>query len=116
MFKKIFQTLLGDSAAYASDAPDQKKTSKGPVVITIPYRDDGIEHVILQKWHVNVGNAIRPREIICEATSKSTRLNVESSYRGTVLYTAGPPGTQIAVNSILAIIGDPDDDFEALLA
>ena len=55
--------------------------------------------------------------MLCEITTDKATLEVESYHKGTLLKIIGQPGSELPVNSVIAIIGDPDDEIpEELLA
>lgn len=78
--------------------------------IIMPKLSQTTEEVSLHSWLVKVGDIVKKGDPLCEVETDKTTMEVESFTGGTILYLNGEPGSQIFAGSLIAVIGDPDED------
>jgi len=84
-------------------------------IITMPRLSDTMTEGVVAVWHKKVGDSISEGDILADIETDKATMEFESFYEGTLLYVGIPEGEGAPVDSLLAIIGDKDDDVEALL-
>ena len=73
------------------------------------------EGAILQ-WKKKVGDAVKMDEPLCEVETDKASMDYLSSQEGTLLAIVKEAGSGARVGDIIAVIGEPGEDFSALLA
>lgn len=83
-------------------------------VITMPLLSDTMKEGVVAVWHKKVGDKVKENELIAEIESDKATLEFEAPAEGILLYhvEAGKP---IAVNAILAIVGEANEDISSYL-
>lgn len=84
-------------------------------IITMPRLSDTMTEGVVAVWHKKVGDEITEGDILADIETDKATMEFESFYEGTLLYVGIPEGEGALVDSLLAIIGDKDDDVEALI-
>jgi pyruvate dehydrogenase E2 component (dihydrolipoamide acetyltransferase) len=84
--------------------------------ILLPKLSDTMTVGVLAGWNVKVGDAVSAGDVICEIETDKATMEYESPFDGTVLYTTGKAGDEIAIGALIAVVGKPGEDFSALLA
>lgn len=84
-------------------------------VITMPRLSDTMEEGTVAKWLKKVGDTVEEGEILAEIETDKATMEFESFYNGTLLHIGIPEGEGAAVDSLLAIIGQPGEDVSALI-
>lgn len=70
---------------------------------------------VVVKWHKKVGDNIKNGELVAEIETDKATMEFESYQAGTLLYIGIEEGKSAPVDSILAILGKPGEDFKPLL-
>jgi pyruvate dehydrogenase E2 component (dihydrolipoamide acetyltransferase) len=70
---------------------------------------------VIAAWHKKVGDAVKTGELLAEVETDKATMEYESYNAGTLLYIGADAGKAIAVNGVLAIIGEKGADWETLL-
>jgi len=84
-------------------------------IITMPRLSDTMTEGVVAVWHKKVGDVIAEGDILADIETDKATMEFESFHEGTLLYIGISEGEGAPVDSLLAIIGDKDDDIEALL-
>lgn len=84
-------------------------------IITMPRLSDTMTEGVVAVWHKKVGDKIAEGDILADIETDKATMEFESFYEGTLLYIGIQEGNGAPVDSLLAIIGDKDDNVEALL-
>ena len=79
--------------------------------ILLPKLGQTMEEAVIAKWHKAEGDQVKKGDVLCEITTDKATLEVESYHKGTLLKIVGQSGSELPVNSLIAIIGDPDDEI-----
>ena len=85
-------------------------------VITMPKMSDTMEEGTIAQWLKKVGDAVKAGDILAEVETDKATMELESYEDGTLLYIGPKDGEAVPVDGVLAIIGEPGADYEALLA
>ncbi|NQW36129.1 MAG: pyruvate dehydrogenase complex dihydrolipoamide acetyltransferase [Flavobacteriales bacterium] len=84
-------------------------------IITMPRLSDTMTEGVVAVWHKKVGDTVTEGDILADIETDKATMEFESFYEGTLLYIGIKEGDGAPVDALLAIIGDKDDDVEALL-
>jgi pyruvate dehydrogenase E2 component (dihydrolipoyllysine-residue acetyltransferase) len=84
-------------------------------VITMPKMSDTMEEGTIAQWLKKVGDSVKSGDILAEVETDKATMELESYDDGTLLYTGPKAGEAVAVDGVLAIIGEAGADYQALL-
>lgn len=84
-------------------------------IVRMPKMSDTMTEGVVAKWHKKVGDTIKSGDLVAEIETDKATMEFESYQSGTLLYIGVPEGKAGAINSVLAIIGAPGEDYKALL-
>ena len=85
-------------------------------IVYMPKLSDTMTEGVVAEWTVKVGDEVASGEILAEIETDKATMEFESFYDGVLLYIGVEKGATAPINSILAIIGDKDEDVDMLLA
>ncbi|HEX8531763.1 MAG TPA: dihydrolipoamide acetyltransferase family protein, partial [Cytophagales bacterium] len=66
-------------------------------------------------WHKKVGDPVKSGDLLAEIETDKATMDFESPEAGTLLYIGVNQGDAVAVDGVLAVIGEKGADFNALL-
>lgn len=81
----------------------------------MPRLSDTMEEGNIVDWLKNEGDKVEPGDILAEVETDKATMELESFFSGTLLYIGVKEGN-VPVDGIIAIIGDPSEDYKAILA
>jgi len=81
----------------------------------MPRLSDTMEEGVVAKWLKKVGDKVEEGDILAEIETDKATMEFESFSEGTLLYIGLEEGETAPVDSLLAIIGEKDEDISALL-
>jgi pyruvate dehydrogenase E2 component (dihydrolipoamide acetyltransferase) len=108
-----------------SPSPSAAPESKGPAldiskmeeVILMPRLSDTMTEGVIADWHKKVGDQVKKGDVLADIETDKATMELESYKEGKLLYTGAKKGEKIAVNDLLAIIGDEKKvDVQKILA
>lgn len=76
---------------------------------------DTMTEGVIAKWHKKVGDTVKSGELMAEIETDKATMDYESFNAGTVLYLGAKEGEAVAIDGILAIVGNKGEDFKSLL-
>ncbi|HEY4653106.1 MAG TPA: pyruvate dehydrogenase complex dihydrolipoamide acetyltransferase, partial [Cyclobacteriaceae bacterium] len=76
---------------------------------------DTMTEGVIAAWHKKVGDNVKSGELLAEVETDKATMEYESYNTGTLLYIGAEEGKSVAVNGVLAIIGEKDADWKTLL-
>jgi pyruvate dehydrogenase E2 component (dihydrolipoamide acetyltransferase) len=85
-------------------------------IVYMPKLSDTMTEGVVAEWNKKVGDAVSSGEILAEIETDKATMEFESFYDGVLLYIGVDKGKGAPVNAILAIIGEKDEDVDAILA
>jgi pyruvate dehydrogenase E2 component (dihydrolipoamide acetyltransferase) len=85
-------------------------------IVLMPKMSDTMTEGVIAAWHKKVGDAVKSGELLAEIETDKATMEYESYNTGTLLYIGAEAGSSVAVNGVLAIIGQKDADWKTLLA
>lgn len=111
----------GKSEAPAAAAPaaggGEKIDTSGikAEIVLMPKMSDTMTEGVIAAWHKNIGDKVSSGELLAEVETDKATMDYEAYNEGTLLYRGAEPGNAVAVNGVLAIIGEKGADWETLL-
>ena len=81
----------------------------------MPRLSDTMTEGTVAAWLKNVGDKISEGDILAEIETDKATMEFESFHSGTLLYISVQEGETADVDSVLAIIGEEGEDYQALL-
>jgi len=84
-------------------------------IVLMPKMSDTMNEGVIAAWHKKVGDSVKSGELLAEVETDKATMEYESYNTGTLLYIGAQAKESVAVNGVLAIIGDKDADWKTLL-
>jgi len=94
------------TAAAAKAASGGLDLSKQEEVILMPRLSDTMTEGVIADWHKKVGDPVKKGDILADIETDKATMELESYKEGKLLYIGAQKGEKIAVNDLLAVIGD----------
>jgi len=102
-------------AAAAATSPTIDTTGIKAEIVLMPKMSDTMNEGVIAAWHKKVGDAVKSGELLAEVETDKATMEYESYNTGTLLYLGAEAGKAVAVNGVLAIIGEKGADWQTLL-
>jgi pyruvate dehydrogenase E2 component (dihydrolipoamide acetyltransferase) len=99
------QTSASQTTAPTAAAPGLD-LSKQEEVILMPRLSDTMTEGVIADWHKKVGDAVKKGDILADIETDKATMELESYKEGKLLYIGAQKGEKIAINELLAVIGD----------
>ena len=80
--------------------------SKMDEVVLMPRLSDTMTEGVIAGWHKKVGDAVKKGDVLADIETDKATMELESYKNGKLLFQGAQPGEKIAVNALLAIIGE----------
>jgi len=84
-------------------------------LVFMPKMSDTMNEGVIAAWHKKVGDSVKTGELLAEVETDKATMEYESYNTGTLLYIGAKEKEAVAVNGVLAIIGEKDADWQTLL-
>jgi pyruvate dehydrogenase E2 component (dihydrolipoamide acetyltransferase) len=84
-------------------------------IVLMPKMSDTMNEGVIASWSKKVGDTVKTGELLAEVETDKATMEYESYNAGTLLYIGAKEKEAIAVNGVLAIIGEKGADWETLL-
>ncbi len=85
-------------------------------VIRMPKMSDTMTEGVIVSWLKNVGDAVKPGDILAEVETDKATMELENFTKGTLLHIGIPAGGSVPVDALIAIIGNAGEDISSLLS
>jgi len=85
-------------------------------IIRMPKLSDTMTEGVVAQWHKKIGDTVKSGELLADIETDKATMEFESFQEGTILYIGVEKGKAAPVDSILAIVGKPNEDVKALIA
>jgi pyruvate dehydrogenase E2 component (dihydrolipoyllysine-residue acetyltransferase) len=96
--------------AASAPSPSPSKSSidlaKMEEVILMPRLSDTMTEGVIADWHKKVGDSVKKGDILADIETDKATMELESYKEGKLLHIGAQKGEKIAVNDLLAVIGD----------
>lgn len=91
--------------------------SKMEGVILMPRLSDTMTEGVIADWHKKVGDTVKKGEVLADIETDKATMELESYKDGKLLHIGAQKGEKIAVNDLLAVIGDESKvDLQKILS
>ena len=84
-------------------------------IVLMPKMSDTMNEGVIAAWHKKVGDPVKSGELLAEVETDKATMEYESYNTGTLLYIGAEAGKSVAVNRVLAVIGEKGADWQTLL-
>ncbi len=84
-------------------------------IVTMPKMSDTMTEGVIAAWHKKVGDSVESGELMAEIETDKATMEYESFNDGVVLYLGAKEGEAVAVDGLLAIVGEKGEDYKSLL-
>jgi pyruvate dehydrogenase E2 component (dihydrolipoamide acetyltransferase) len=84
-------------------------------IVLMPKMSDTMTEGVIAAWHKKVGDQVKSGELMAEIETDKATMEYESYQTGTVLYLGAKEKESVAVNGVLAIVGEKNADWQTLL-
>jgi len=108
------ETPKVETATAVAEAVIDTKGIKAEIVL-MPKMSDTMNEGVIAAWHKKVGDTVKTGELLAEVETDKATMEYESYNAGTLLYIGAKEKEAVAVNGVLAIIGEKDADWQTLL-
>jgi pyruvate dehydrogenase E2 component (dihydrolipoamide acetyltransferase) len=85
-------------------------------IISMRKMSDTMSEGVVASWLVKVGDKIKSGDVIAEVETDKATMEFENFDEGTVLALVAEPGKAIAIGAPMMVIGNPGEDYSALLS
>ncbi len=85
-------------------------------IVRMPKLSDTMTEGTVVKWNKKVGDKVKSGDILAEIETDKATMEFESFYDGVLLYIGIPEKKAAPVDSLLAIIGEGNEDINAILS
>ncbi len=85
-------------------------------VIRMPKMSDTMTEGVIVAWHKKVGDTVAPGDILAEVETDKATMELENYVKGTLLHIGIKEGEAVPVDAVIAVLGQPGEDFSALLS
>jgi len=75
-------------------------------VILMPRLSDTMTEGVIAAWHKKVGDQVKKGDVLADIETDKATMELESYKEGKLLFTGAEKGQKVAVNDLLAIIGE----------
>jgi pyruvate dehydrogenase E2 component (dihydrolipoamide acetyltransferase) len=126
-----YQALLQSAGQSAGDGGSKAETPKAEVasaagpaidtsgikaeIVLMPKMSDTMTEGVIATWHKKIGDSVKSGELLAEVETDKATMDYESYNTGTLLYMGAEAGKPVAINGVLAIIGEKGADWQTLL-
>ncbi len=84
-------------------------------IIRMPLLSDTMTEGTVVAWHKKVGEQVEAGETLFEVETDKAVMEQDSYYTGTLLYIGVKEGESVPIDAVMAVIGEPGEDFQAAL-
>jgi len=96
-------------------APAAPANGKKATVVRMPKMSDTMTEGTIASWLKKVGDKVKSGDVLAEVETDKATMELENYEDGILLYTGPKAGEAVAVDGVLAIIGEEGADIQALL-
>lgn len=83
-------------------------------VVRMPRMTDTMETGLIIKWHKDIGDEVKVDDPILEIETDKALMDLESYWKGYLLYKGASEGERLEIDSILCIIGNKNENIDGL--
>ncbi|RRB07350.1 pyruvate dehydrogenase complex dihydrolipoamide acetyltransferase [Larkinella rosea] len=84
-------------------------------IIRMPKMSDTMTEGTIVAWHKKEGDTVKSGDVLAEVETDKATMDLEAYEEGTLLYIGVKEGSAVAVDDVIAVVGEKGADFKALL-
>ena len=84
-------------------------------IIRMPRLSDTMTEGVIVVWHKKVGDAIEIGDILADVETDKATMELEAYNDGVLLHVGVEEGQTVAIDTLIAVLGDKDDDIKVIL-
>ncbi|WP_020602307.1 pyruvate dehydrogenase complex dihydrolipoamide acetyltransferase [Spirosoma spitsbergense] len=110
-----------DSTETTTKLPDDKAVSAAPAenvnasVIRMPKMSDTMTEGVIVSWQKKEGDTVKSGDVLAEVETDKATMDLEAYEEGTLLYIGVKEGESVAVDAVIAVVGEKGANFKVLL-
>jgi len=108
------ETVKTETVTAVAEATIDTSGIKAEIVL-MPKMSDTMNEGVIAAWHKKMGDSVKTGELLAEVETDKATMEYESYNNGILLYIGAKEKEAVAVNGVLAIIGDKNADWQTLL-
>ncbi len=85
------------------------------VAVRMPKMSDTMTEGVIASWLKKVGDKVKSGDIIAEVETDKATMELENYEDGTLLHIGAEKGVAVPIDGIIAIVGEPGENFSSLL-
>ncbi|KAA9357110.1 pyruvate dehydrogenase complex dihydrolipoamide acetyltransferase [Larkinella humicola] len=101
--------------AAKAPAPAAPAANINASIIRMPKMSDTMTEGTIVAWHKKEGDTVKSGDVLAEVETDKATMDLEAYEEGTLLYIGAKEGTAVAVDDVIAVVGEKGADFQALL-
>ncbi len=90
-------------------------SSVAATLVLMPKMSDTMEEGVIASWQKEVGDEVKSGDILAEVETDKATMELEAYEDGTLLYKAVEAGNSVAIDGVIAVLGEKGANYEALL-
>ncbi|MBC7571772.1 MAG: pyruvate dehydrogenase complex dihydrolipoamide acetyltransferase [Spirosoma sp.] len=108
-------------ADVATKLPDPEVISAAPAenvkatVIRMPKMSDTMTEGVIVAWHKKEGDTVKSGDVLAEVETDKATMDLEAYEEGTLLYIGVKEGESVAIDAIIAVVGEKGANFKVLV-
>lgn len=101
--------------------PDANTVSAAPTenvnatVIRMPKMSDTMTEGVIVAWHKKEGDTVKSGDVLAEVETDKATMDLEAYEEGTLLYIGVKEGDSVAVDAVIAVVGEKGANFKVLV-
>ena len=108
--EEVATKLPSSEAISAAPAEDVNAT-----VIRMPKMSDTMTEGVIVAWHKKEGDTVKSGDVLAEVETDKATMDLEAYEEGTLLYVGVKEGESVAVDAIIAVVGEKGANFKVLV-
>ncbi len=109
-------TKLPDADAIsAAPAENVNGSDQAATVIRMPKMSDTMTEGVIVAWHKKEGDTVKSGDVLAEVETDKATMDLEAYEEGTLLYVGVKEGESVAVDAIIAVVGEKGANFKVLI-
>ncbi|MEZ0486875.1 pyruvate dehydrogenase complex dihydrolipoamide acetyltransferase [Fibrella aquatica] len=110
-----------DKAQVNTNMADPKAVSAAPAeavnatVIKMPKMSDTMTEGTIVAWHKKEGDTVKSGDVLAEVETDKATMDLEAYEEGTLLYIGVKEGESVAVDAVIAVVGEKGANFKVLV-
>ncbi|GAB3938964.1 pyruvate dehydrogenase complex dihydrolipoamide acetyltransferase [Larkinella terrae] len=104
-----------EQPAPKAPAPAAPAANINASIIRMPKMSDTMTEGTIVAWHKKEGDTVKSGDVLAEVETDKATMDLEAYEEGTLLYIGVKEGSAVAVDDVIAVVGEKGADFQALL-